>query len=804
MRNRKGFTLIELLAVLVVLSIILIIAVPTVSYLIKKQRRNYYESTDQNIQISVQDYFNSNRDKRPKGAYGRVTVDLADKLIKEDYIDSVVDADGKKTCSGYGMIINTGNKNYEYYTCIKCNCNNETCEYETDTTKVYNTVTNFCTDNYNPVAKIKTPSTIYLYNGRNDLFDTNKLVGKIYINLNNQDIDWKVSVPASNINDININQNNKYILNYSYEDSENEIPLITTTSDFIVYQYKAPKVDPIGFSWGSTIKDILKVTLKPDGILPNGVTTPKFKVSRYEVSYAIEGTDNWSEYKNISCTIDKTTNICTNGIFDISNLAAGNYKLKFRFKDTEKNISLETDGDYTFTIKSLELVCPTIAASIAKETWTKETVSLTITANDTFTSWEWLTNAPEEALEFISFGLNTGNQVKTLSSEGKRQGKIIIKNDSGETKECLTDKYWIDKSAPTCTNIAKLGSSAGTTYSNNTWVNQNIYTSAACSDSLSGCRSSNSRSVTTTGATTNETNSFVNSWTVYANGTSSLTWSVYDNVGNFKTCDTVMVKVDKVAPMIEHTISGTKKIQNSKWYTSNVTINFDFSDSVSGVDGNSIIFKENENIKALSKITEALKYKYVLSSDSLSTGNQYNIIIKDKAGNEKSLNLSKIFRDATPPVYSNKVTNFNNVYLGQVKDLSAGTYYKLSNKTESCSNGKCTATVNLQSNINNGKAVLNKCSSFGDGKTCKSLDTIYSGSTKNNFTDVTSGLSTALVPQPIQNWFNNNNGMSDCNTFWRNYTNCKVILYGYYYDEAGNGSDNYPFYEYIIELPTNY
>ena len=38
--NKKGFTLIEVLSVITIIAIIIAIAVPTVTYLIRKQRKN--------------------------------------------------------------------------------------------------------------------------------------------------------------------------------------------------------------------------------------------------------------------------------------------------------------------------------------------------------------------------------------------------------------------------------------------------------------------------------------------------------------------------------------------------------------------------------------------------------------------------------------------------------------------------------------------------------------------------------------------------------------------------------------------
>lgn len=586
MKNKRGFTLIEVLAVIVVLAIIITIAVPAISMLIKKQRKNYYEAEDQNVKLATQDYFNTNRNLRPTGVYGRVTVDLGT-LVGDDFIDQVVDADDKKSCSGYGMAVNTGNKNYEYYTCIKCNCDNanNNCEYVTDTTKIYNTAANLCTDDYNPVAILKTPGTLYLYNGRSDLYNPGKLVSKVYINLNNQNIDWKVSVSASNISDININQSKKYILNYSYENSENEISKIEATSDFIVYKYNAPNVDTKGFSWGNTVKDTLKFKLSPNGIDVPEVTPPNFTVDHYEVSYAPIGTEEWSTYDKIaSCDIDD--NICDDGTLNISSLTNGTYKLKFRFVDTtQKNYSYETSGNFTFKIEA-ELSCPKITANVTAKTWVNQDVDLSIKLNDTFDTWEISTNT--NGGDYTIRGTNdvvnpTATEIRTLTGEGKIKAKVTIYNKATPStkKDCYSGEYWIDKTAPTCTNVAKIGDVNGANYTNNKWVNKNVYTSANCKDTLSGC--SNEKKVTTTGKTTNGTYDPRTSWTVYAEGTSYLDWSVKDNAGNTKACSRITVKVDKTPPEIYYKYDVGACCVSAADNNITSIINYRAEDSLSGV-----------------------------------------------------------------------------------------------------------------------------------------------------------------------------------------------------------------------------
>lgn len=118
MKNKKGFTLIELLAVVLIIGVLLIIAVPQVMKFMKKGTNSYYHSIENTMKTSGMDYMETYRTLLPR-EIGNVAVVSLDELMDNDYIDKVKDEKGN-LCTGQVAVKKVKKDSYEYYSCLKC------------------------------------------------------------------------------------------------------------------------------------------------------------------------------------------------------------------------------------------------------------------------------------------------------------------------------------------------------------------------------------------------------------------------------------------------------------------------------------------------------------------------------------------------------------------------------------------------------------------------------------------------------------------------------------------------------------
>ena len=117
--NKKGFTLTEILAVLVILGVVMVIAIPSVSNLQDKFKARYYEKLDDTVISAAKTYFKDNKDKVPKQDVGATALSL-NGLVTKKYLESIYPYNNKTDqCKGYVVLLKVKEQN-QYYSCMYC------------------------------------------------------------------------------------------------------------------------------------------------------------------------------------------------------------------------------------------------------------------------------------------------------------------------------------------------------------------------------------------------------------------------------------------------------------------------------------------------------------------------------------------------------------------------------------------------------------------------------------------------------------------------------------------------------------
>ena len=106
--NKKGFTLIELLAVIVILGILMLIAIPSVTRFINQSREKTFKNTVQMLVDAVRNDVVSNQDVTCYKTVDNIDLEKGDKSKLVGYVQATKNADGTYT---YNVnVIDTGNK----------------------------------------------------------------------------------------------------------------------------------------------------------------------------------------------------------------------------------------------------------------------------------------------------------------------------------------------------------------------------------------------------------------------------------------------------------------------------------------------------------------------------------------------------------------------------------------------------------------------------------------------------------------------------------------------------------------------
>ena len=138
-KQKRGFTMIELLAVLVILGIIMVIAVPSVVGYLQDSKQKYYEQLEDSVMTAGKEYFSDHRSLLPRENGQIYSVDIAD-LVTDGYTSDVLDSDGNGTCTGKVYVKRLATADFEYNACISCG------QVDTAGKREYESTSVFCTN----------------------------------------------------------------------------------------------------------------------------------------------------------------------------------------------------------------------------------------------------------------------------------------------------------------------------------------------------------------------------------------------------------------------------------------------------------------------------------------------------------------------------------------------------------------------------------------------------------------------------------------------------------------------------------
>lgn len=213
-------------------------------------------------------------------------------------------------------------------------------------------------------------------------------------------------------------------------------------------------------------------------------------------------------------------------------------------------IGLSTTATSSPAVK-IDRTAPTTGISGASSAWVNGAVAVVLTAGDNLSGIA--------RTEYTIDGGSVQNGASfTLSTEGEHTITYRSVDKAGNAEEFHTATVKIDKTAPTIGHLFDPAS-----YAEAAWTNGNVEVTFTCADQggsgLADCTAP---------------------VTVSAEGEHTVPGTATDNAGNSAT-DSATVRVDKTAPSVSATASGTKNAAG--WYKEDVEVSYSATDDRSGV-----------------------------------------------------------------------------------------------------------------------------------------------------------------------------------------------------------------------------
>jgi len=211
---------------------------------------------------------------------------------------------------------------------------------------------------------------------------------------------------------------------------------------------------------------------------------------------------------------------------------------------------------------------------------------------------------------------NTSNGSVTFSVQAAGTYVNSAGSSPAATVVVVSNPIVVDNTPPAMTATATAG---GNSYSANTWTNQNVVVTFACTDSLSGVAFGNPTGNTTVILETTSTGV-------------SVSGGCADNAGNLATLTFGPILIDKTPPMLSFG-AASPGANPAGWNNTNVAVPFTASDALSGL---------RSTIPAASPLVVATEGSLVAGS----------VTATDRAGNSATFASPAFKIDKTPPTVS--------------------------------------------------------------------------------------------------------------------------------------------------------
>ena len=557
-KQKRGFTMIELLAVLVILGIIMVIAVPSVVSYLQGARNDYYDQLEESVKTVGQEYFSDHRSLMPRENGQIFSVDIQD-LITEGYTTEILDSDGNDTCTGNVYVKRLATADFEYHACIQCG------KTDAEGNQEYISTSAFCTNGTtgnNPDGecdKVKDDPTddcfmIQIPNSfkvpqcttvEDSAASQGISLEGIVLN-NGEDIGDRVTADTTSVDYKNIGN---YKVYYTYKQVLNPANEKYNTN-VTIYDGKAPSKTTVELHFGNssgpiynctenscdwTAQDVY-ITLSATDLSDCG--TEGSGVKQFAYRYGESG--NW-QYVDATKTIENGKNIYKATIIR-NETHKGILDIKAIDNATTTGAASNNEGEVTRVYLKVDKTPPTCVSSGGKTDWINastnpNSITLTGTCTDAESGCK---------------GNVTKNYTTDINSTTETPGTVY--DNVGNSTVCPANQtVKIDKTAPSC--VSSGGSS---------WTNKKITLTGTCNDNLSGCKSNITKEYSTEFNSTTETPG-----------------TVYDNAGNSVLCPANQtVQIDLTAPTYTITPSGTPY---GSGYQSGVTMSVTCSDNESGI-----------------------------------------------------------------------------------------------------------------------------------------------------------------------------------------------------------------------------